>query len=54
MANILAVCSGNNIRSQIAEGYLRYFVRGGANVYSAGIDNKGIDPITVYYAGRWY
>lgn len=41
---ILILCTGNSCRSQIAEGYLRYFARGKANVYSAGIETHGVNP----------
>ena len=36
--NILILCTGNSCRSQIAEGWFRYFTGGQANIYSAGID----------------
>jgi arsenate reductase (thioredoxin) len=41
---ILVLCTGNSCRSQIAEGYLRYFANGKAKIYSAGIETKGVDP----------
>lgn len=44
MKNILVLCTGNSCRSQIAEGYLRKFVQGKANVYSAGIEMHGVNP----------
>ncbi|MEN9994514.1 MAG: hypothetical protein RL762_1171 [Bacteroidota bacterium] len=42
--NILVLCTGNSCRSQIAEGYLRYFHGHKANVYSAGIETHGVNP----------
>lgn len=44
MKNILVLCTGNSCRSQIAEGYLRYFSNGKAKVYSAGIETHGVNP----------
>ena len=44
MKNILVLCTGNSCRSQIAEGYLRHFAKGKANVYSAGIETHGVNP----------
>jgi arsenate reductase (thioredoxin) len=43
-SKILVLCTGNSCRSQIAEGYLRYFVNGKAEVYSAGIETHGVNP----------
>jgi arsenate reductase len=42
--NILVLCTGNSCRSQIAEGYLRYFAGDKAAVYSAGIETHGVNP----------
>ncbi|MHB8206823.1 arsenate reductase ArsC [Mucilaginibacter sp.] len=44
MKNILVLCTGNSCRSQIAEGYLRYFANNKANIYSAGIETHGVNP----------
>ncbi|MBI4945474.1 MAG: arsenate reductase ArsC [Bacteroidetes bacterium] len=44
MKNILVLCTGNSCRSQIAEGYLRHFANGKANIYSAGIETHGVNP----------
>lgn len=41
---ILVLCTGNSCRSQIAEGYLRYFLNDKADVYSAGIETHGVNP----------
>lgn len=44
MKNILVLCTGNSCRSQIADGYLKYFAKGKANVYSAGVETHGVNP----------
>ncbi|MCD9577280.1 arsenate reductase ArsC [Flavobacterium soyae] len=45
--NILVLCTGNSCRSQIAEGYLKYFLGDKAKVYSAGIETHGVNPRAV-------
>jgi arsenate reductase len=45
--NILILCTGNSCRSQIAEGYLRYFAGNKANIYSAGVEIHGVNPRAV-------
>ncbi|MDN3580515.1 arsenate reductase ArsC [Mucilaginibacter flavus] len=45
--NILVLCTGNSCRSQLAEGYLRFFSGDKANVYSAGIETHGVNPKAV-------
>ncbi|MCG6144568.1 arsenate reductase ArsC [Leptospira bandrabouensis] len=42
--NILILCTGNSCRSQIAEGWMRYYAKEKANVYSAGIETHGVNP----------
>ena len=44
MKRILVLCTGNSCRSQIAEGYLSYFSKDKAEVYSAGIETHGVNP----------
>jgi len=44
---VLVLCTGNSCRSQIAEGYLRHFVNGKAEIYSAGIETHGVNPKAV-------
>ena len=44
MMNILVLCTGNSCRSQLAEGYLRYFAGNKANIFSAGIETHGVNP----------
>lgn len=41
---ILVLCTGNSCRSQIAEGYLRYFSGDKAAIYSAGVETHGVNP----------
>jgi arsenate reductase len=44
MKNVLVLCTGNSCRSQIAEGYLRYFAGNKATIYSAGIETHSVNP----------
>jgi len=44
MKNILVLCTGNSCRSQIAEGYLKYYANGNATIYSAGVETHGVNP----------
>jgi len=41
---VLVLCTGNSCRSQIAEGYLRYFAAKKADIYSAGVETHGVNP----------
>ena len=41
---ILLLCTGNSCRSQIAEGYLRYFAKEKAEIFSAGVETHGVNP----------
>lgn len=45
--NILVLCTGNSCRSQMAEGYLRHFAGGKAEVYSAGVETHGVNPMAI-------
>jgi len=47
MKKILVLCTGNSCRSQIAEGYLRHFAEGRAEVFSAGVETHGVNPRAV-------
>jgi len=40
---VLVLCTGNSCRSQIAEGYLKHFTRGQAEIYSAGVETHGLN-----------
>ena len=44
MKKILVLCTGNSCRSQIAEGYLRFFANNNFEIYSAGIEAHGVNP----------
>jgi arsenate reductase (thioredoxin) len=44
MEKILVLWTGNSCRSQIAEGYLRHFANGRADIYSAGVETHGVNP----------
>jgi arsenate reductase (thioredoxin) len=41
---ILILCTGNSCRSQIAEGYMRFYAGDKAEVYSAGVETHGVNP----------
>lgn len=41
------LCTGNSCRSQIAEGYLRHFGNDQLEVYSAGVETHGVNPMAV-------
>lgn len=47
MKKILVLCSGNSSRSQMAEGYLNYYAQGRAKFCSAGLQDRGINPLTI-------
>jgi arsenate reductase len=47
MKKVLVLCTGNSCRSQMAEGYLRYFAGGKAEIYSAGIETHGVNPTAI-------
>lgn len=47
MKTILVLCTGNSCRSQMAEGYLRFFAGNLAEVYSAGVETHGVNPRAV-------
>lgn len=40
---ILVLCTGNSCRSQIAEGFLRFFAKDKADIYSAGVETHGVN-----------
>ncbi|MCE3296772.1 MAG: arsenate reductase ArsC [Crocinitomicaceae bacterium] len=47
MKNILILCTGNSCRSQIAQGYLQHYAGNKAQVYSAGVETHGVNPLAV-------
>lgn len=44
---ILVLCTGNSCRSQMAEGYLKHFAGDHAEVYSAGVETHGVNPLVI-------
>lgn len=47
MKKVLVLCSGNSCRSQMAEGYLNYYVKENIKVFSAGLEDHGLNPYAV-------
>lgn len=46
-SKILFLCTGNSARSQIAEAFLRALAGDRFEVFSAGLEPKGIHPMTI-------
>jgi arsenate reductase len=47
MKRVLVLCTGNSSRSQMAEGYLKFYAQDKIEVYSAGLEDHGVNPFTV-------
>ena len=41
---ILVLCTGNSCRSQMVEGFLRFFAKEKTEIYSAGVETHGVNP----------
>ncbi|HOJ13219.1 MAG TPA: arsenate reductase ArsC [Deltaproteobacteria bacterium] len=46
-ARVLFLCTGNSARSQMAEAFLRTYAPHAFEAYSAGLEPKGVHPLTV-------
>lgn len=44
---ILILCTGNSCRSQMAHGFLKKYCSDIAEIYSAGVEVHGVNPITI-------
>lgn len=47
MKRVLILCTGNSCRSQISEGWLRYFGNGNIEVFSAGTKPGFVHPLAI-------
>lgn len=46
-SKVIFLCTGNSARSQMAEAYLRHYAGAEYEVHSAGLEARGIHPLTV-------
>lgn len=47
MTKILFMCTGNSARSQMVEGFARYYARDELEISSAGIYPVGVNPYAI-------
>ncbi len=52
MKNVLVLCTGNSCRSQMMEGWLRYYGGEALNVLSAGVETHGVNPRAIKVMGE--
>jgi arsenate reductase len=45
MKKVLFLCTGNSCRSQMAEGWCRFYYPGRIEAYSAGLRAQGLNPL---------
>ena len=48
MKKVLILCTGNSCRSQMAEGWLRFFAGDMVQAYSAGTHPEGVNPLAIH------
>lgn len=51
-AKMLFLCTGNSARSQMAEGFMRRYANDEFAVYSAGLQPRDINPLTIQVMGE--
>lgn len=47
MVNVLILCIGNSVRSQMAEAYFNFYAKGRGLFFSAGVENTDINPYAI-------
>lgn len=47
MKNVLILCTGNSCRSQMAQGWMEHMAGEEVNVYSAGVETHGVNPMAI-------
>lgn len=47
MVQVLILCTGNSVRSQMAEGYLNFYANKSAIVFSAGLQGTTVNPYAI-------
>ncbi len=47
MTGILFLCTGNSCRSQMAEGFAKKMLSKNMEIFSAGLEPKGVHPMAV-------
>lgn len=52
MNRILVLCTGNSCRSQMMEGWIRYFGGDKVEVKSAGVETHGVNPRAIKVMGE--